>query len=711
MAEDPFKKLEEQLHCSVCNDIYTDPKLLQCFHVFCQKCLLPLGVRDQQHGQLSLTCPICRHVTPIPARGVAGLQSAFLMNRLLEIYESVKNSASLSLQAHRASDWNPTMKTRACFDHADRALELYCETCKELICLRCILRGGEHHTHDYMELKEAFERYQAEMIPSLEPLKRQVAIVKKALEEAERNHKDICYQRATVERKIRSGFQHLRETLNDRETRLIRELEQINSNKLKCLEAQRSKMEFTLAKLDSCLHFVEDSLKLGNESDVLMMKVNTVQQVEELSMPFKPHSMKPTVKADVTFFISEDLTALCENHGQIITPGLLDLSNCHITGKVAEMAQVGEHATAVFQAFDFIGKPYEQLIASESLDCELVSEIVGTIAASCSVERRGQGQYEISYQPTVKGRHQLHIKVEGQHIRESPFNLIVKSSTEKLGIPISSIDEVAGPKKVVITQKGELLVTEGERHCVSVFSPNGEKLRSFGERGSGGSSKGHLQDPGGVAVDDEGNILVADSRRYCIQKFTTEGRHLTTKVFYSNEFLQFSCPVDVAFNARNGKIYVVDQINHRIQILNSDLTFSGTIGKKRGNGKGQFCSPCGIACDSTGNVYVADSQNHRIQVFDSEGGGKHLRMFGRRGLGRGELDSPTGVVVDVSGMVYVSEAGNHRVSVFTSEGQFVTTFGHKGEGPGEFNYPRGLAVDSSGVVYVCDYQNNSVKIF
>lgn len=90
------------------------------------------------------------------------------------------------------------------------------------------------------------------------------------------------------------------------------------------------------------------------------------------------------------------------------------------------MVQVGEQATATLQAFDFLGQPYEELISSELLDCELVSEIVGTIAASCSVERRGQGQYEISYQPTVKGRHQLCIKVEGQHVRESPFNLTVK---------------------------------------------------------------------------------------------------------------------------------------------------------------------------------------------------------------------------------------------------------------------------------------------
>ena len=78
-----------QKHCSICLDTYTDPKLLQCFHVYCRKCLVKLVDRDQQ-GQLFLSCPICRQATPVPANGVAGLQSAFLITPLLEIVEEHK---------------------------------------------------------------------------------------------------------------------------------------------------------------------------------------------------------------------------------------------------------------------------------------------------------------------------------------------------------------------------------------------------------------------------------------------------------------------------------------------------------------------------------------------------------------------------------------------------------------------------------------------
>ena len=38
-TKEALKKLEEQLNCPICLDTYTDPKLLQCNHVFCRKCL------------------------------------------------------------------------------------------------------------------------------------------------------------------------------------------------------------------------------------------------------------------------------------------------------------------------------------------------------------------------------------------------------------------------------------------------------------------------------------------------------------------------------------------------------------------------------------------------------------------------------------------------------------------------------------------------
>ena len=694
-------KVEEQLNCSICLDTYTDPKILQCFHVFCRQCLVPLGVRDQQ-GQLSLTCPTCRQVTPIPASGIAGLQSAFHINNLLEILEDSARNVPATPERATPTDLNPVNKASHCFVHEDKELELYCETCGELICLKCVIKSGKHHSHDYEEVNVAFEKYKEEITSSLEPMKKQVTTIKKALALIEQCRGEISDQRAAIEDNVHVTFRRLREVLTVRETELIGHLHKTTQRKLKGLAAKSDQIETTLAQLDSCLHFMRESIKAGNESNVLMMKTNTVHQVKELTTPFQQDTLKPNTEADMVFSALADLTAMCQSYGQVFTSGSPDPSKCHTTGKGIEVAVVGEKSTSILHAVSYEGKPFEEPI--KSLECELVSEITST-QASCSVEKRGQSQYEISYQPIIKGRHQLHIKVEGQHVRGSPSSVAVKSPGEKLGTPILTLGGVRAPYGVAINQREEVVVAEWGRHCVSVLSQSGEKLRSFGMQGSG---QGQFKYPCGVAVDGEGNILVVDCYNHCTQKFTAEVHFLAAVGTQGSGPLQFDLPTDIAFNTSNNKVYVAGNLNHHVQVLNSDLTFSKTFGKE-GSGKGQFSYPCGIACDSTGKVYVADTRNHRIQVFTAEG--KFLRMFGRRGHGRGELNCPYYVAVDTSGMVYISEDVNHRISVFTSEGRFMTSFGRKGEGPGEFRSPRGLAVDNSGVVYVCDSYNNRVQVF
>ena len=706
MAEKTLKKVEEELNCSICLDTYSDPKLLQCLHAYCRKCLVKLVVRDQQ-GQLILTCPICRHDTPVPANGVAGLQPAFQINHLLEIMEEHKKAATDSLTSTEKAERDSTSLTShgkvkvCCREHAGKEVELFCETCREPVCVKCAIKGGKHHSHDCEELDKAFEKYKIEVTASLEPMEKQVTTFTKALAQLDTRCAEISDQRAAVEADVHTAFAKLQHILDTRKTELIGQLHHITQRKLKGLAVQRDQLETTLAQLSGCLGFMRESLKTGSQEEVLLMKSSVVKQVKELTTTFPPDMLKPSTEADVIFSALRDVATACRNYGQVSAPGLPDPLKCQVISKGIQAAVVGKMSTAVLQAVNFNSQLCEEPI--QSLECELVSELSGTRTQG-SVKRREQSQYEINYQPTIKGRHQLHVKVEGQHIRGSPFTLSALSPVEKLSTPILTLRGLKQPWGVAINQRGEVIVTECGRHCVSVFSPSGEKLRTFGSRGS---CQGQFESPRGVAVDDEGNILVTDCSNHRIQKFTSEGQLLTAVGANGRGPLQFNCPTDIVFNAANKKVYVVDDYNYRVQVLNSDLTFSSSFGVP-GSGKGQFDHPRGIACNSSGKVYVADRESHRIQVFTAEG--KFLKMFGRRGDGRGKFCLPEGVAIDSNDMVYVSECGNHRVSVFTSEGVFVKSFGSYGAEPGQFKGSCGVTVNS-GVVYVCDCDNHRVQVF
>ena len=704
MAEKTLKKVEEELNCSICLDTYSDPKLLQCFHAYCRKCLVKLVVRDQQ-GQLILTCPICRHDTPVPANGVAGLQPAFQINHLLEIMEEHKKAAadppaSVEMAERDSASLTSRDKVKVCCrEHAGKEVELFCETCGESVCVKCAIKGGKHHSHDCEELNKAFEKYKIEVTTSLEPMEKQVTNITETLVQLDAHCAEISDQRAAVEADIHTTFWKLQHVLDTRKTELIGQLHHVTQMKLKKLAVQRDQLETTLAQLSSCIDFMRESLKTGSQVEVLSMKNSVVKQVKGLTTTFPTDMLKPSTEADVIFTALADVATVCQNYGRVsahdVSP---DPSKCHVTGKGVEAAVVGEMSTAVFQVANFKGQPCNEPV--QLVECRLVSELLGTRTRGI-IARKGQNQYEIKYQPTLRGRHHLHVKVEGQHIWGSPFALSVKSPVEKLGTPILTLHNVRQPRDVAINQKGEVIVVEHDRHSVSVFSPTGEKLRRFGSRGSG---QGQLESPCGVTVDGEGNILVADSLNHRIQKFTPEGQFLTAVGAKGRGFLDFVCPTGIAFNE---KVYVVDDGNHRVQVLNSDLTFSSSFGKP-GSGVGEFDHPRGIACASTGKrVYVADRANHRIQVFSKCG--KFLKMFGRHGDGKGELSWPVGVAIDSNNILYVGDSGNSCVSVFTSTGLFVTSFGSHGAEPGQFSGPCGVA-SNGGVVYVCDFSNNRVQI-
>ena len=208
-----------------------------------------------------------------------------------------------------------------------------------------------------------------------------------------------------------------------------------------------------------------------------------------------------------------DVSAACQNYGQVLSCGIFpDPSKCYATGKGIEATLVGENSSVVLQIVNSGGQPCVETI--QSLECELVSELSGTTTRG-SMKRRGQSRYEIKYKPTVKGRHQLHVKVEGQHVRGSPFAIRVRAPILKLGTPIRTFHGMKEPCGVAINQRGEVIVAEYGANCVSVFSPGGKKLRAF----SGfGSSRGQFIRLCGVTVDDEGNVLIVDANYHGIQK-------------------------------------------------------------------------------------------------------------------------------------------------------------------------------------------------
>ncbi len=231
-------------------------------------------VRGKQ-GQLTLTCPACRQVTPIPPNGVRGLQSAFQINDFIGIRDDLRKVKDLIPSQEPGVECDATSQpTHYCSEHADREPELYCET---FICYKCIAKGSKHHDHDYDPLDEAFDKYKGEITSSLEPIEKQLKTIHTALAELDKRSGEISDQRVTIEASIHDTIRRLHEIIDVRKTELIGQLHQMIQRKLKYIASQRDQMETIQAQLNSCLHFVTDSLKTGSQGEVLKIKITIVK--------------------------------------------------------------------------------------------------------------------------------------------------------------------------------------------------------------------------------------------------------------------------------------------------------------------------------------------------------------------------------------------------------------------------------------------------
>lgn len=446
-------KLEDQLKCLICLNIYTDPKFLRCNHVFCRGCLVSLAGKSP----LGLPCPTCRQVTPIPPAGVASLQPAFQFSHFLDILHEHKKSKQDMLY---------------CPQHCNRELELYCETCKELICVQCTIR--QHHGHDYNLISEVFEKHKIEIMSCLNPAEQQLTLASEALEMLNARHGEITNQQATLQAQIVKSSQQLHEAINLREKELTTKLNYITQRKLSELELQREQVETTQAELSSCLNMVKENLRTGSQGIILRMTTTLVVQInEQIKNSNQSGSIKPDTEADMIFSSSDAAAEACYAHGLVSARTFLDPLECYVLSEATNVTTVKEKSAISFQVNTHEEKPFKKL--TQSLVCELVSELTGIKTRGC-VERREQNQYRVIYQASIKGRHQLHIKVMGEHIRGSPYSVVAKSPIDKLSTPILTISGINCPRGVVVNG---MMVIVLSKHYVSTFSPNGDKIQSF----------------------------------------------------------------------------------------------------------------------------------------------------------------------------------------------------------------------------------------
>ena len=599
-----------------------------------------------------------------------------------------------------------------------------------------------------MDIRTLSPNLREEMRRTVETHRQNLQAKKNTIKQLNDGKTKLKQQGEDVKRQVQTFIDSLIEVLLKKKQNIIEAVENQTKQSVETLSAETVKIENEIKEIETSLEKAEKLLTRTTDIEVVGMNLTSLQRSFEGSVQNKPDSSDPGSLPTFTFVKNENLMEAVKRE----EIGSLEISHdTKASQSFAEGKGLKEPLAGVESKFNLITRDYEKTMRYNEKDLVTV-EILDEQKRDCKMGLRIQdnktGQYQISYCPRDQGKYSISIKVNGQHVYGSPYDLLVKAREQAVSsgnvssrvrnsdghspspiasrssspeheaysqaIPLqqfqfkpvsffggfgSSEGKLSYPWGVTVSNTDEIAVTDQLNHRVQIFDSNGNYLRSFG---SCGASQGKFIQPHGICFDNNGNILVADKYNHRIPIFTLEGRYKDMLRGKGSLDSQLTCPWGLSLDA-NGDIIVPDSSSKLIKIFTTDGQFVRKIGEP-----GSFSSPvhC-VQCDEY--FIVSDTGDHSIKVLSRDGKLQH--KFGQQGDGDGEFESPRCLTVTRSKHLMVCDRGNNRIQIFELGGRFVGKFGTIGSNLGELRRPTSVAVLSDGRIVVCEWLNHRIQIF
>ncbi|XP_063799905.1 E3 ubiquitin/ISG15 ligase TRIM25-like [Pseudophryne corroboree] len=238
--------LRQELDCSICLSIYTDPVTLRCGHNFCRSCID--CVLDAQVGSGVYRCPECRaesqerpaleknrklcniaeHVRCIPEKGREEVFCTYCLLSPVPALKSCLNcEASLCdihWKTHSKSaehvfiDPITFLENRKCSVHK-KVLEYYCTEDSVCICVFCYLIG-EHRGHQMVSLDEASDKKKQKLGNVLQNLTVKKVETEKRAQSLQERRREDQRKAADITETVNALFGDIRRQLEDLEKRV-----------------------------------------------------------------------------------------------------------------------------------------------------------------------------------------------------------------------------------------------------------------------------------------------------------------------------------------------------------------------------------------------------------------------------------------------------------------------------------------------------------
>ena len=369
-----------------------------------------------------------------------------------------------------------------------------------------------------------------------------------------------------------------------------------------------------------------------------------------------------------------------------IFSGVPDPSKCQVEGLVTCQATVGRAKEVTIILKDEAEKLVEDATCFQyqlrRVDDDPDDFIPHRIDVSPS--NKNDETAKLIFIPDQSGEYQLTIMVRNKPIVD-PYNITVRHPgdyTNFQNMEVTHMNIGGQCRDVAVHDNGTVYVTNKSDHNVKVFRPDGTE----GQIGGPDTAAGGLFSPWGITILEK-TLYVVSNGNHMVKRYSIDGRFIGEFGGNGNGNGQFSYPLGICTD-ENGRIFVADQTNKRIQIFSSEGEFITLF----------QCSnfPYDVATDKVGNIHVALPHNNHIAVFSKDG--RQIDTYNMEG----KLHHPTGIHIDGRGNRLIGTSSN-QVHITNQTGMLISTR--------RINGGRAVTMDKNGVVYVAEYSKNCISVY